>query len=193
MITIKKGTTSYFLAASALLVLPSLSLFGQDAHRSDTEQIMTLMKKLTDHSASPDALLDPALGDPARKSSLDYFIDPYYQLTLVPRKEIKIEPDGRATVPVRVYFKNRTSSLDAPVNVKFIKRGDSWYFANFDFLGWPPILLVVVIVMPTLGAAYGIGVLIVWSRLKKQGRLKRANFIKIFIPVFWPKLFRERG
>jgi|SRR6266481_6631524 len=151
MIQIAKSKGLRLAATCALLLSASVAIVGQDAHLGDTDQIKGLIKKLCDHSANIENLVDPQLGGQERKNSLDHFSDPSYELTLIPNGEIKIEPEGHAVVPVRVHFKNSTSTLDANVDVKFIQRGGVWHFANFDFLGWPPILVAVLIVGLSVG------------------------------------------
>jgi hypothetical protein len=66
-----------------------------------------------------------------------------------------------------------------------------WYFADFDFLGWSTYFIVTLILGMSIGIAFATGVLILRSRLSKQGELKGANLIKIFIPIFWPKLLSK--
>jgi hypothetical protein len=152
---------------------------------------MMLMKKLADHSAPAENLVDPKLGSKQRQKTLDYFRDPSYQLTLVPTAAPKIDSDGRATVPVRLHFKNLTSQVDGDAEIRFIQRGGAWYFADFSFLGWTLAEIIMYIVGMGIAVAFATGVLILRRRLRRQNMLNGANLLKIFIPIFWPKLFSD--
>lgn len=178
------------VALCGLILGVNVVLLGQNSQTSsDREQIMMLMEKLADHSAPAEKLVDPKLGGKERQKTLDYFSDPSYQLTLVPTEAPKIEPDGRAIVPVRLHFKNLTSQVDGDADIRFIQRGGAWYFADFNFLGWTLAEIAIYIVGMGIAIAFATGVLILRRRLRKQNMLNGANLVKIFIPIFWPKLF----
>ncbi len=191
MINTRKLTTARLAAVCSLLVFSNLVVFSQAQQMNDAEQIKEVMKRLSGHLANAEDLVDPKLSGQERKKSLGHFGDPTYQLTLIPTDGIRIQPDGHAVVPARVHFKTSTQELDANVEVKFVQRNGVWYFANFDFLGWPAVLVAVLIIGIGVGIAFAAVVLILRSRLRKQGKLKGANLIKIFVPIFWPKLFSE--
>jgi hypothetical protein len=179
------------LSACFLLILVSTMLFGQSSRSNDVDDIMRLMNNLAEHKATAEDLVDPKLGSQERKKELEYFSDSSYQLTLIRTGDIQIHPGGHAVAPVRVHFKSLTRELDASVEVKFIQRNGAWYFADFDFLGWPSSLVVLFIAGMIVSISLAAGVLVLRSRLRKQGKLKGTNWIKIFIPIFWPKLFAE--
>jgi hypothetical protein len=99
---------------------------------------------------------------------------------------------NRPRSPLRELMLNLTSELDdSGVDIRFIGRGGVWYFADFGFLGWDLISIVQFVGGLLIAISFATGVLILRRRLSKQGRLNGANLIKIFIPIFWPKLFSE--
>lgn len=181
--------------ASRLLFKIILSLwtatlvFGQNDRKSDTDQINALIEKLSNHSVTADKALDPDLSGPKRKSAIDYLSGPAYQLTITPTGDVRIGSDGRAVLTARIRFRSQTNELDRDAEVRFIRRDGVWYFADFGFLGWPTILIMVLVVGILVGISYATVGLILFTRLQKRNKLNQATFFKLFIPIFWPKLF----
>jgi len=177
----------------SFLLCLGTTLVGQIRTAADKQRIMALIRNLSNHANDPSALLDPQIVGEKRANALKYIGDKPFELSITPTKDIENRPDGTAVLPARVRFKNPTDELDSDAELHFVRRGDNWYFANFDFLGWPAILIVVVIVMPLLGLFYAVGTLVVLNRLRNDGRLWGANLLKVFIPAYWPSLYRERA
>jgi hypothetical protein len=167
------------------------SLNSQSELSGDKAQIMKLLTGIADHSLRPADALDPTMGPHQRADNLEYFDDPSYQLTLIPVGAIEIKADGSATVPVRVRLKTEHNEMEATNTARFITRNQRWYFANYGFLALSTFLVVVAIVGPLVGVLYAAGVLLLRRRLSRQGRLTVGNRAKIFIPFFWPNLFRK--
>ena len=90
---------------------------------------------------------------------------------------------------MRVEFKNATTEMSADSTARFVKRNGVWYYADFDFLGFPAVILVTLLICGTAGVAYATIVLVLRWRLVRQGRLSWSNRVKLFIPIFWPRLF----
>ena len=174
-----------------LLLLSANVLTAQSDFAADKGQISKLLTGLSDHSIKPADVLDPSLNPKERTSSLRYFDDPSYQLSLLPVGDIQINADGSAAVPVKVQFKNENKELSARSTAEFVKRNQVWYFANFSFVAFPTVIIVVIVVGALIGVSYASGVLLLRRKLLRQGKLDWANRTKIFIPVFWPSLYRN--
>lgn len=176
-----------------LVILLSLSTAGlaleQDDRRSDKDQINALIERLSDHSVTAEKVLDPALVGTKRKTAIGKFNDSTYQLSITRTEEARVTTDGHAVLPARIHFKNQTNELDADAGIKFIERDGTWYFADFDFLDWPTILIIVFIAGTGVSIFYSTMVLVFYYRLKKTNQLTPSNFFKLFIPIFWPRLF----
>jgi len=176
----------------ALLLLPSPSvLFSQPGVSADESEIKKLLSDLSEHSIKPSSVLDPSLNQERRDKNLAYFTDSY-QLRVVPTAPFWIKADGSADVSVRVEFKNATTELSADSTARFIKRNGVWYYADFDFLGFPPVLILTMVIGFTVAVSYATTVLVLRWRLVRHGRLSWSNRVKLFIPIFWPRLF-SRG
>lgn len=157
---------------------------------SNAEQITGLMAALSDHSKTPSAVLDPNLSPSDRSKSLAHFSAAHYELSLVPEGAPTVTGDT-ATVPVRVHFKaDNGNSLDAGATAHFVRRNGVWYFSNFDFMSWPAFLIVALVGCVLIGISYAATVLILMRKLLKQGSLG-VNGVTMFIPLFWPALFRK--
>ena len=183
------------LAKAGLLVfwlILSNFLVAQSDFSADRRQISQMLAGLSDHSIKPADVLDPSLDPAKRRTSLGYFRDPTYQLTLVPISDIKVSPSGSATVPVTVRFKNENKEVSVQTTAEFVKRNQVWYFANFDFVAFPPIIVAVIVVGILVAIFYASGVLLLRRKLLRQGELNWNNRTKIFIPIFWPSIFRKR-
>lgn len=175
--------------ALALLLLPSLSVVSQQFVVSvDETQIQELLNALSDHAVKPSDALDPLLNQERREKALPYFNDPC-QLRVTPTGPIEIKANGSAAVPVRVEFKNATTEMSADSTARFIKRSGVWYYADFDFLGFPAVLVVTMVICGSAGVGYATTVLVLRWRLARRGMLTWGNRVKLFFPIFWPRLF----
>ena len=189
----KNGRQRWARWAALMILLPLPSILSARSNTpADNSQITKLLTGLCDHSVKPSDALDPSLTHELRDNSLAYFTDPSYQLSLVPVGPIQINEDGSATVSVKVEFKDTNKEMSTQTTAQFVKRNEVWYFANFSFLAFPTVIVVVIIICGFVGVLYAVGVLIVRGRLVRQGRLELANRVKVFIPVFWPSLFNNK-
>jgi hypothetical protein len=165
-------------------------LSAQTQTPNDANQIGSLVSGLCDHSRAVADVLDPNLSPSGRDKNLRRFRDTPYELTLQTEGQSVIAGDS-ASVPVRVHFKTAHSELETSATLQFVRRGNTWYFANFGFLGWPIFLIVVLVVGILIAIGYAGTALTLWQRLERQGQLSLANRAKLFIPLFWPSLFRQ--
>ena len=173
------------LGASTLLVAqaPALS--------SDAAQIDGLVTSLSDHAKAPADVLDPTLSPSTRESDLNHFSASKYDLKVVPIGSGPAISGGSASMPVRVHYKAEDgNSLDTNATAQFVRRNGVWYFSNFDFMKWPALLIAILVVCLLVGVAYAATVLVLRSKLIRQGPLG-FNGAKMFIPFFWPALFRQ--
>jgi len=170
------------------LLFLALLVSGQPDPSVVNGQITSLLIGLANHSVKPSDVLDPSLSQEQRQKNLDYFSGSY-ELTLVVAGPIQINADATASAPVKVDFKNANTQVSTQSTAQFVKRNGVWYFANFSFVSFPAIIVVVIIICVIVGISYATGVLVLRARLRRQGKLDRANEVKIFIPVFWPALF----
>jgi hypothetical protein len=160
--------------------------------KSDGDQITGLMAALSSHSKTPADVLDPSLDPAERKKNLDRFSSYPYELSLVPTDALPAITEESASIPIQVHYKAEDgNSLDSSAKAEFVKQNGVWYFANFDFMGWPALLIVVLTVAVLVGISYAALVLVLRTRLAKKGMLGLNNVAKIFIPLFWPSLFRQ--
>jgi hypothetical protein len=164
-------------------------LSAQSDLSADRSQISKLLTELSDHSVKPSDVLDPSMNAKERATDLGYFDDPSYQLRLVPTGAIDIKADGSAAVPVKVTFKTANKEMEAQSTANFVKRDQGWYFANFSFVAFPTVIIAVIVVGALVGISYATGVLLLRRKLLRQGKLDWANRARIFIPIFWPRLF----
>ncbi len=157
---------------------------------NDADQINGLMASLSNRSKALADFLDPTITGAKREKNLRHFSATPFELTLVPNGAPLISGDT-ASVPVRIHYKAEDdNSLDTNATAQFVKRNGAWYFANYDFMKWPVVLIVVLVVGASIGIAYAAIVLVLYSRVVKQGPFG-ANTVKMFIPFFWPSLFRR--
>lgn len=185
---IRKRTTQatiFTVFALTLLWPQAASSIGGDAG-----QIARLMAELSDHSKAPTALLDPGLGSDLRLKNLKPFSSGHYELSIAPKDGIPAITGQQVSVPVHVRFKSDGNELETDATANFINRNGSWYFADFDFLGWPTVLIVAVVGCLLVGIGYATVALVLIYRLQKRGPLG-ANVIKVFLPFFWRDLFRQ--
>lgn len=158
---------------------------------SDAAQIDGLMTNLSDHAKAPADVLDPTLSPSIRESDLSHFSASKYDLKVVPTGSGPVISGDSASMPVRVHYKAEDgNSLDTNATAQFVRRNGAWYFSNFDFMKWPAFLIVVLVVCLLVGVAYAATVLVLRSRLLRRGPLG-SNGAKMFIPFFWPALFRQ--
>ncbi len=173
------------------IMLGASGLLAQTSHTDNNNPLLVLMAALSSHTKTPDQALDPMANPVERDQSLKRLSDPHYDLILVPNDSTPM-PDGDvSSVPVRVHFKTENSELEASATAQFIKRGSTWYFANYDFLAVPVFLIVVIIICCCVGVSYAATVLVLRSRLVKRGQLTPTTTFRLFIPFFWPSLFRQ--
>ena len=190
MINPNHDSRKALIALSGLLVIAML-LAAQAPSKSDTDQITALMASLSDHAKMPADVLDPALSGPERDRNLGYFSPTRYELSIVIRDGAPTIIDDSASVPVRVHYTAEDgNSLDTSATARFVRRNGTWYFASFDFMKWPAFLVVVLVVCILVGIGYAATVLVLWNRLTKR-ELLGVNAIKMFLPFFWPSLFRQ--
>lgn len=184
----RKAIVTTILSIGAL---SSLLLAQVPKMPSDADQIVELMKDLCTGSKTPTDALDPSLSPSERNRNVSKFGAQQFELTLVPTHGIPAITGDSASVPVRVHFKSESGDeLDTGSTAEFVRRNGTWYFANFEFMAWPVFLVVVFVICMATGIGYAAIVLILRSRLVKKGRLG-VNVVKIFLPFFWPSLFRE--
>lgn len=177
-------------AILALMVL-AVDLSAQSSASSDAGQITALLAGVSDRSKAPADVLDPNLDPSTRTKSLQRFSAPHYELSIVPTEDVPAIKGDSASIPVRVHFDSQDgNSLDASTTAHFVKRNGTWYFASFDFMQWPMFLVVVLVVAILVGIGYAATVLILRGRLVKEGQLG-INAVKMFIPFYWPSLFRH--
>jgi len=160
------------------------------AQEGDADQINALLVSLSHHSKNPSDTLDPTVTGAEREKNLRHFTSSSYKLNIVPNGGPSISGDT-ATVPVRVHYKaGDGNTLDSSSTAYFVRRSGTWYFANYHFMKWPALLIVVLVLGLLVGISYAVTVLILWSRHAKQGPIG-SNAFKVFIPLFWPYLFRQ--
>ncbi|MGA7317479.1 MAG: hypothetical protein WBX22_26315 [Silvibacterium sp.] len=174
------------------LLAGAMSAFSQaPASTTDTDQINALMANLSSHAKTPADALDPEVQGDLRGKNLGHFSAQPYDLSVTPNSSAMVVSGATASVPVRIHYKAEDgNSLDASATAQFVKRDGVWYFANYDFMKWPVVLIVVLLICVSVGIAYAATVLVLWSRLAKQ-RTRDGSVVKIFIPLFWPSLFRR--
>jgi uncharacterized protein YchJ len=184
------GALSIRASISLLAMCAALCVFAQTQGAKDEQQIATLMAALCDHSLKPADGLDPGAATEEREKSLEYFKDPQYQLILTRTGPIEMEGDGYAKVPVHANLKNGNEETEVDGTASFVKRNGVWYFANYDFLAFSTLLILVIVLGVAVGICFAGVVLRLWWKLKAAGRLDPLSAWKIFVPFCWPGLFR---
>ncbi|MGD0797456.1 MAG: hypothetical protein ABR910_07005 [Acidobacteriaceae bacterium] len=160
--------------------------------KSDGDQITGLMAALSSHSKTPADVLDPTLDPVERKKNLGHFSSSPYELNIFPTDALPAITGDSASVPIQVHYKAEDgNSLDSSATAEFVRRNGIWYFSNFAFMGWPALLLAVLFAGVFVGIGYAATVLILRTRLVKQGIVGPNSMAKMFIPFFWPSLFRQ--
>ena len=156
----------------------------------DADQISKLLLALSEQSKPPADVLDPTLAPNDRDRSLKHFGVAPYKLNIQMTASPAITGD-MASAKIRVYYRSESGdALETSATARFIKRNGKWYFTNFDFLAVPPVLVLVIALGTLVGIGYAAVVLVLRKRMV-QSRLSRGKFIQMFIPVFWPSLFRK--
>jgi hypothetical protein len=190
MIMQTRHKTMKLIATLGIIGVASL-LYSRAPQNTDTNQITSLMASLSDQTKAPADVLDPELNSADRATNLKRFGSANYQLNLVPTERVYHITAGSAVIPVHVLFKSADGSeLERDATITFVKRKGIWYFANFDFLRWPTFLIVILFACLLVGVGYAVTVLVLRNRLIKRGPLG-TDILKIFIPFFWPDLFRR--
>jgi hypothetical protein len=156
----------------------------------DAGQVSSLIERLCNHSITPADAFDPNLNHPSGPETCNTSGPlPTNSVLLklrVRRSLEEILPLYRfesATMP-------KTVALDTDATARFVKRNGVWYFSNFDFMSWPNLLVAVLVVGIVVGLGYATTALVLFNRLMKNG-LIGTHGIKMFIPFFWPALFRQ--
>jgi Flp pilus assembly protein TadB len=158
---------------------------------SGADQINNLLASLSHHSRSPADVLDPTLSVSDRQKNIKRFSALHYELSLVPTDGIPATTGESVSVPIRVHFDAKDgNSLDTNATAQFVKRGDIWYFANFDFMSWSVFLIIILVLGVLVGIGYAATIFILGNKLLKHGPLG-FNRVKMFFPFFWPSLFRQ--
>jgi hypothetical protein len=171
-------------------VLPVLFCQTSIVPRNDVEQISSLVAALSNGSRPPSDVLNPNLSPSDRRKNLKHFRAKHYELSLVPEGNSDIEGNS-ASVMVRVRFKNDDGDeLNTSTTAHFVRRDGTWYFSDFDFMSWPGGLIVVLLVGAFAGVGYAATVLTLLRKLHERGSLA-SDGIKMFVPLFWPTLFRQ--
>jgi len=177
------------LIAFLLPLLVAATLLAEPTP-DDKMEILSLLEALSAKSIKPADALDPSLGEQQRKQALTYFSTFEYELNLQPVGEVVLDGPDSAKVPVNVRFITKNREIEAKSSASFVRRSGRWYLANYDFLSFPPVLIVVTIVSSVVGIAYAPVVVLLWRKLVRSGKLGIASGAKIFIPIYWPGLFR---
>jgi len=182
---------TFNLATILGILVLTMHISAQSSSSTDAGQITDLMTGLSDRSKSPAEVLDPNLDPSARAKSLQRFSAPHYELSIVPIEGIPAIEGDSASMPARVHFDSKDgNSLDTSTTVHFVKRNGTWYFSSFDFMQWPIFLILVLVGAIVVGIGYAATVLLLRSKLVKEGQLG-LNRVKMFIPFYWPSLFRH--
>ena len=162
------------------IMLGASRLLAQTSPAENSNPLLALMTALSAHTKTPGEALDPMSDPVVRDQSLKRFSNPHFELTLVPSDSTRI-PDGDvASVPIRVHFKTENSELEASATAQFVKRGSTWYFANYDFLALPVFLIAVIIICCCVGVSYAATVPVLRRRLVKRGPIDANNHIPTF-------------
>lgn len=182
------GTIEKFFAAlvSLLIILP----FAMAQDSREEEAIARLLESLSNHSVTPESALDPTLSGEHRKTQLDLLSDHSYELAIRPSGQPVWLGDSTLSIPAKIQFKDETTTLDISSKVELVRRNGQWYFANYDFLRVPWLFWLFAVAMLAYGVLTAVTVIILRRRLIQSGHLRGGNYIKIFIPFFWPSLFR---
>jgi hypothetical protein len=187
----KKLFRTVNVAALLGLLVLTMHISAQSPSSTDASQITALLAGLSDRSKNPAEVLDPNLDPSARSKSLQRFSAPHYELSIVPTEGVPAIEGDLASMPVKVHFDSKDgNSLDTSTTAHFVKRNGTWYFSSFDFMQWPMFLIVVLVGAILVGIAYAATVLILRSKLAREGQLG-VNGVKMFIPFYWPSLFRH--
>jgi hypothetical protein len=165
---------------------------GQACGQSSADQaaVENVAEALAQHTVTPDKALDPAIVGKQRSDTLSLFEDPNYELTFAPKGEAHTAPDGKLEWPVHLIFKSETKGLEEDETLEFVKRDGVWYFANYDFLKFPWLFWFFALAMLAYAVLTAVATIVLRRRLIRCGQLRGANYVKIFIPFYWPALFR---
>jgi hypothetical protein len=159
---------------------------------SDELAITALLRSLEEHSQTPSQLLDPEVKGEMRKKSLSYLDAKLYRISFYERSPVVLDTDRtHASQNTRVYFEDGRTKADLSISLKFVKRDGTWYFATYEFLGWPASLIVLIVIGTAVAIGYAATVLVLKHRLTRAGIWDSTHFLLAFIPFAWPHLWRE--
>jgi hypothetical protein len=171
--------------ARCLLIAQTLQVGGLSQ-----AEISELFSKLTQHTASPDSLLDPRLATETKEKESQKLANPYYRLTLEQTAPATVKGD-LASVPIRVHLEDRLKVFEADTSATLIRREGVWYFGSYDFLAFSTFQVVALFVALAAAVLYATMVLFLYKRLSEAGRIDVSVFLLTFVPLFWPYLFRK--
>lgn len=170
----------------------SLSVAQRSAAGTGAEEVRRLLAELSSKSIKPADALDPTLAPSDRTRNLAHFSAGPYDLKLVPIGSVSSPAGDVITTPIRVHYDAQDgNSLETDATARFVRRNGTWYFADFGFMAWPAAIIIVVIGGVLIGIGWATTVLVLRSRLAKRGQLSPAASAKVFVPLFWPSLFRQ--
>jgi hypothetical protein len=174
-----------------LLVFAFQSAPQKQSVSSDEAAIQALIGSLEKHRAAPTDLLDPDLERERRQKSLAEFEDKLYQVSFYERSPLVFADRSHASMDTGVHFKDGHSEADMTTTIQFIRRDGRWYFASYEFMDAPPILIAVIVVAAAVGIGFATMVLVLRARLRRAGKLDWKRQVVVFIPFAWSTLWRE--
>jgi hypothetical protein len=161
------------------------------AAQTDAAEIHDRITALEQHSSDPAQLLDPQLQGPEREKSLSYLSDKSYKIVFNELSEPTFPDREHAIVGGRMQFKDAHNDSDMPVDLRFVKRQGRWYFASYEFLGWPAWFVIYLILGSSVGIGFASGVLVLRGRLLRSQQWNAKTEAMCFVPVFWPALWKQ--
>lgn len=176
---------------AVLLVVALQSAPQKQSASIDEAAIQALIASLEAHRATPAASLDPGLDQERRHKSLAAFEDKLYQVSFYERSPLVFADENHASMDTRVHFRDGHSEATMTTTLKFVRRDGHWYFANYEFLGFPAVLIAVVVVAAAVGISFAVMVLVLRARLRRTGRLDISRRMLVFVPLAWPALWKE--
>jgi hypothetical protein len=179
------------IQVALLLVFAFQSAPQKQSAASDEAAIQALIASLEAHRAAPAELLDPDLERERRQKSLAAFRDKLYQVSFYEKSPLVFADGTHASMDTRVHFRDGHSEATMTTTLNFVRRDGDWYFADYEFLGFPPVLIAVVVVAATVGIGFAVMVLVLRARLRRTGKLDISRQLLVFAPFAWPALWRE--
>ena len=188
--------TAAMILIALFIAVSSGPIWGQNTieqslEPQDIAKIHALLSRLASAPTAPATWLDPQRVNAEREKDFSHFHSNNWGLRIESTGGVVGTAPDRASVPVHVYSADRNgNSFEAESTAQFIKRDAEWYFANYDFMGSSTFLRVVL----SLGFFFGIGyatvVLNLLVKMRQRQDLDIAD-VKVYIPFFWPSLFRR--